>query len=287
MSRHMLIHSKKGFQCSHCSKCYSQHGKLKVHTIYHHPDVKPISSKKSLVWAYCSKIFRQSFNFKRHMVVWKKSVEATKSDMEAMMLEMIQAERQYHQSWTWGRQFQHFCMQMSTCQKNHCQMNTRKLWKCIDSHKSGMCQSMSMLHWNHDKRNYSHSFNNLPMGRLFGSSAKREEKERPSFKTASSTTTVVDVWLWLTLLLVRRTFPISCQSSHWVTRTSFSSITPCSTAETIAYDMLEGIKDGHKVSARYDTWALFFKTPNTVIVFSTNFQWKGLSRKPGGAFMQP
>ena len=98
LSRHMLIHSKKGFQCSHCSKCYSQQGKLKVHTVRHHIDVKPISSKKSLVCTYCSKMFRRSFNFKRHMAACKKlSFEATKSDIEAMMLEMTQAERQYRQ----------------------------------------------------------------------------------------------------------------------------------------------------------------------------------------------
>ena len=43
-------------------------------------------------------MFGRSFNFKRHMAVCKKkSVEATKSDMEAMMLEMTQAERQYRQ----------------------------------------------------------------------------------------------------------------------------------------------------------------------------------------------
>ena len=35
--------------------------------------------------------------------------------------------------------------------------------------------------------------------------------------------------------------------------------------------MLEGIKDGHKVSAKYDSRRLFFKTPNTVMVFSNEF----------------
>ena len=39
----------------------------------------------------------------------------------------------------------------------------------------------------------------------------------------------------------------------------------------VAYDMLKGIKDGHKVSAKYDSRGLFFKTPNTVMVFSNEF----------------
>ena len=220
LSRHMLNYSKKGFQCSHCSKCYSQQGKLKVHTVRHHIDVKPISSKKSLVCAYCSKMFGWSFDFKHHK---KKSVEASKSDMEAMILEMTQAERQYRQKLEVGETVS--TLLNSNEQKNHCQMNTRKLWRCNDSHKSSMCQFMRMPHWNHGKTKYWHSFNNLSIGRLFGSSAKREEKERPSFKITSSTTTAVDVWLWLTSLLVQRTLPISCQSFHWSARTSFSSIT--------------------------------------------------------------
>ena len=37
--------------------------------------------------------------------------------------------------------------------------------------------------------------------------------------------------------------------------------------ETVAYKMLEGTTDGHKVSAKYDSCGLFFKTPITVIVF--------------------
>ena len=45
---------------------------------------------------------------------------------------------------------------------------------------------------------------------------------------------------------------------------------PRSTTKTVAYDMLEVIKDGHKVSAKYDSWGLFFKTPNTVMFFQTN-----------------
>ena len=43
--------------------------------------------------------------------------------------------------------------------------------------------------------------------------------------------------------------------------------------------MLEGIKDGHKVSATYDTRGLFFKTANTVIVFSNKFSMTGALKK--------
>ena len=59
-------------------------------------------------------------------------------------------------------------------------------------------------------------------------------------------------------------FPLECEDIFLFNH-------PCSTAETVAYDMLEGIKDGHQVSAKYDTRRLFFKTPNTVIVFSNEF----------------
>ena len=69
-------------------------------------------------------------------------------------------------------------------------------------------------------------------------------------------------------------FPLECKDIFLFNH-------PCSTTETIAYDMLEGIKDGHKVSAKYDTRGLFFKTPNTVIVFSNEFPMTGALKKDG------
>ena len=96
LSRHLSVHGEKSFQCSHCSKCYSQQVKLKVHTFHHHTNEKQKLSNKLLSCGYCSKIFGQSFNFRRHMTVCKKkSVEPTTPDMNEMMLEMTNAERQY------------------------------------------------------------------------------------------------------------------------------------------------------------------------------------------------
>ena len=59
-------------------------------------------------------------------------------------------------------------------------------------------------------------------------------------------------------------FPLECKDIFLFNH-------PCSTTETVAYDMLEGIKDGYTVSAKYDTQGLVFKTRNTVIVFSNGY----------------
>ena len=59
-------------------------------------------------------------------------------------------------------------------------------------------------------------------------------------------------------------FPLECKDIFLFNH-------PCSTAETVAYDMLEGVKDGYKVSAKYGTQGLVFKTPNIVIVFSNGY----------------
>ena len=99
LSRHLSVHGEKSFQCSHCSKCYSQQVKLKVHTFRHHTNEKLKLSNKLLSCGYCSKIFGRSFNFRRHMAVCKKkSVESTTLDMKEMILEMTNAERQYRRN---------------------------------------------------------------------------------------------------------------------------------------------------------------------------------------------
>ena len=56
LSRHLSGHGEKSFQCSHCSKCYSQQVKRKVHTFRHHTNDKQKLSNKLLSCGYCSKI---------------------------------------------------------------------------------------------------------------------------------------------------------------------------------------------------------------------------------------
>ena len=98
LSRHLPVHGEKEFQCSHCSKCHSRQEKLKAHMFHHHTNENRKSFKTSLTCTHCSNVFGRSFNLRRHITQCKKkSVEATKSDMETMMLKMTSAQRQYRQ----------------------------------------------------------------------------------------------------------------------------------------------------------------------------------------------
>ena len=280
LSRRMLIHSKKRFQCSHWSKCYSQQGKLKVHTIRHHLDAKPISSKMSLVCAHCSKMFGRSFNFKRHMAVCKKkSVEATKCDMEAMMLEMTQAERQYRQKLEMGET-------VSTLFNSNEHLSEESLSneykKALKMYRQSQVQHVPVYEhatlkpWQKEVLTFiqqpTHREVIWVVGQK-GGEGKTFLQNYIKYNYSGRRVIVTDIAASTKdIAYFLSKFPLECKDIVLFNH-------PCSTRETIAYDMLEGIKDSHKVSAKYDTQGLFFKTPNTVIVFSNEFPMTGALKK--------
>ena len=260
LSCHLSVHGEKSFQWSHCSKCYSQQVKLKVDILRQHTNEKQKLSNTLLSCGYWSKILGPSFNFRRHMAVCKKNRLSQphliwkKWCLKWLMLRGSNLEV--------GEAVP--TLLNSNEKRSLWQTNTRKLWNCTEYHKSGMYQHTSMPHWNRGKRKYWHSFDSLPIGRLFGLLAKREVKEdfpyysnRHVIATDIATSTKdIDYFL--------SKFPLECIDI-------FLFNNPCSTTETVTYDMLEGIKDGHKVSAKYDSRGLFFETPITVMVFSNEF----------------
>ena len=63
-------------------------------------------------------------------------------------------------------------------------------------------------------------------------------------------------------------FPLECKDIFLFNHS-------CSTTDVVAYDLLEGIKDGYKISAKYDTHHLVFKTP----IFSNGFPNTGALRE--------
>ena len=142
-----------------------------------------------------------------------------------MILEMTNAERQYRRNLEVGEAVSMLLNSNENWSEESQTDKYKKALNCTENHKSDMYQHTSMPHWNRGKMKYWHAFNSLPIGRLFGLLVKREVKERLSFKTTSTITRAIDVWLPLTLLLVQRTLPISYQSSHWSAKTYFCSIT--------------------------------------------------------------
>ena len=251
LSRHLLIHSEKNFQCHHCSKCYSQQGKLKIHQTRHHLDAKPISSKNSLVCANCSKMFGRSFNFKHHMAVCKKkSVEATKSDMEAMMLEMTQAERQYRQKLEVGET-------VSTLLNSNEHLSEESLSndykKALKMYRQSQVQHVPVYEhatlkpWQKEVLTFIQQPTHREViwvvgqkggeGKTFLQNYIKSNYSGRRVIVTDMATSTKDIAYFLSK------FPLECKDIFLFNH-------PCSTTETIAYDMLEGIKDGHKVSAK-------------------------------------
>ena len=174
LSRHLSVHGEKSFQCSHCSKCYSQQVKLKVHTFRHHTNEKQKLSIKLLSCGYCSNIFWRSFNFRSHMAVCKKkSVEPTTLDMKEMILEMTNAERQYRRNLEVGEAVSMLLNSSENLSEESLTDKYKKVWNCTENHKSDMYQHISIPHWNRGKWKYWHAFNSLLIGRLFGLLVKR------------------------------------------------------------------------------------------------------------------
>ena len=287
LSRHVLIHSEKKFQCHHCSKCYSQQGKLKIHQTRHHLDAKPISSKNALVCANCSKMFGRSFNFKRHMAVCKKkSVEATKSDMEAMMLEMTQAERQYRQKLEVGETVSTLLNSnehLSEESLSNEYKKALKMYRQSQVRHVPVYEHATLKPWQKEVLTFIQQPTHREVIWVVG---QKGGEGKTFLQITSSTTTVVDVWLWLTSLLVQRTLPISCQSFHWSVRTSFSSITPVLQQRPLLMTCWKVSRMVTRSVLSMTPEDYFSKHLTLSLSFPMNFQWQGLSRKTDGAFMK-
>ena len=74
-------------------------------------------------------------------------------------------------------------------------------------------------------------------------------------------------------------FPLECKDIFLFNH-------PCSTTETIAYDMLEGIKMVTRSVLSMTPKDYFSKHLTLSSSFPMNFRWQGLSRKTDGAFMK-
>ena len=246
--------------------------KLKVHTFRQHINEKHKLSNKLFSCGYCSKIFGRSFNLRRHMAVCKKtSVEPTTPDMKEMMLEMTNAERQYRRNLEVGQA-------VSTLLNSNENLSeeslTDKYKKALKLYRESQVRHVpgyeyaTLKPWQKEVLTFiqqpTHREVIWVVGQKGGEGKtflqnyiKYYYSNRRVIATDIATSTK-DIAYFLSK------FPLECKDIFLFNH-------PCSRTETVAYDMLEGIKDGHKVSAKYDSQGLFFKTPNTVMVFSNEF----------------
>ena len=209
----------------------------------------------------------------------KKSVEATKSDIEAMMLEMTQAERQYRQKLEVGET-------VSTLLNSNEHLSEESLSneykKALKMYRQSQVQHVPVYEhatlkpWQKEVLTFIQQPTHREViwvvgqkggeGKTFLQNYIKYNYSGRRVIVTDIATSTKDIAYFLSK------FPLECKDIFLFNH-------PCSTTETIAYDMLEGIKDGHKVSAKYDTRGLFFKTPNTVIVFSNEFPMTGALKK--------
>ena len=272
LSQHLSVHGEKKFQCPQCSKCYSRQQKLKVHIFRYHTNENLQSSEKSLTCTYCSKVFGRSFNLKRHIdVCKKKSVEAIKSDVKGMMLKMTSAERQYRQQIEMGetvsallRANEHFSEQSLSNEYKR----ALRLYRQSQVQHVPVYENAILKPWQKEILTLieqpTHREVIWVVGQQGGEGKtflqhyiKYHYSDRRVIATDIATGTK-DIAHYLSK------FPLVCKDIFLFNH-------PCSTSEMVAYDLLEGIKDGYKISAKYDTQHLLFKTPNSVIVFSNGF----------------
>ena len=68
MSKHMLMHAPKAFQCSQCPKMFRHLGNLHVHSKYHLKD-RPYSCD------ICKQGFARKQNWQRHILGHKEGIE--------------------------------------------------------------------------------------------------------------------------------------------------------------------------------------------------------------------
>ena len=272
LSQHLSVHVEKRFQCSHCSKCYSRGKKLKVHIFRHHTNDNKKSSKKSLACTHCSKVVGRSFNFRRHIAVCKKkSVEANKSDTEAIMLEMTSAEREYRQKLEVGETVStllHANEHLSEESLMEKYKKALKLYRQSQVQRVPVYEQATLKPWQKDVLAFIQQPSHREViwvvgqqggeGKTFLQNYIKYHYSNRRVITTEIATSTKDIAHYLSK------FPLECKDIFLFNH-------PCSTTDVVACDLLEGIKDGYKISAKYDTRGLVFKTPNTVITFSNNF----------------
>jgi len=264
----MSQHDKERIQCNQCSRSYSRQDKLKKHQLHHHRDKK----NPTLRCTYCSKDFARAFTLKRHAKECsRKSVNATKPDLAEMLVQMTASEREYRQELEKGKMVstllhsnEYLSEESLTTEYKH----ALKIYRQSEVQHVSVYENALLKPW----QNKVLEFMQQPSQREVIWVIGREGGEGKTFLQ-----NYIKYYYGDRRVIATDIATDTKNIAHFLTKFSleckdiFLFNHPCSSRETVAYDMLEGIKDGYKVSGKYNTRGLHFKTPNTVIVFSNDY----------------
>ena len=192
-------------------------------------------------------MFGRSFNLRRHIAVCKKkSVEATKFDMEAMIIEMTSAEREYRQKLEVGETVStllHANEHLSEESLMDKYKKALKLYRQSQVQHVPVYEHATLKPWQKEVLAFiqqpTHREVIWVVGQQGGEGKtflqnyiKCHYSDRRVITTDIATSTK-DIAHYLSK------FPLECKDIFLFNH-------PCSTTDVVANDLLEGIKDGYK-----------------------------------------
>jgi hypothetical protein len=259
--RHMKIHEQNQFPCNNCNCIFKRKGNLQRHkNKLHHP-----LAKKTFPCHQCDKTYDRQITLDHHL----KTCKLSKKDSE-ILEKMKEMKKEYEATLNQGR------------------LISELLHKHEDLSEDALSQE-----FRHCLQQFRHSCLNL--GTLYEEVTLRPwQKELMAFLNKPSQHQVI--WVVGSQGNEGKTFiqnyihhqygdrrVVMCDITgnkkhiaHYLAKVGlgckdiFLFNQPCSSYESVAYDLLEGIKDGLVLSHKYQTEQLKFNTPNTVMVFSNN-----------------
>ena len=200
-----------------------------------------------------------------------KSVESAKTDMKAMMLEMTFAEREYCQKLEVREAVStllHANERLSEeSSSNEYKKALKSYWHSQVKHVP-VYEHATLKPWQTEVLTFIWQPTHREVIGIIGQKRGDEKTFLWTYiKSHNSGRRVIVADIAIStkdIAYFLSKFPLGCKDMFLFNHS-------CYMTEPVAFHMLEGIKDGHKVSVKYDTKGLFFKTPNSVIVFSDDF----------------
>ena len=268
-TRHMGIHSNEKVICQWCSKLFSRRDKLNCHIVHKHQH--NINKKQTFSCVQCGKQFSRKFTLKRHQILHTFSGREREVAEQSLLDEMRRNAHLYEDQLKMGqdiasslqeyddipeqslsnehRKALEVYKQSRLQQVNHYEIVTLRLWQqkvisFIDE------PNMRQVIWIVGKQgNEGKTFLQNYISNYYGT------RRVVATDIAGRKKNIAHYLAKL---------PLECKDIFLFNH-------PASASESVAYDLLEDIKDGRTRSDKYSTQQIMFKIPNTVMIFSNEF----------------